>query len=174
MNRGGPLRTCGRRWPTEYAALHSKMAVTTDAKFEACRFGCGGWHVKAAATTGVSTGPDKLTRDAVYLREKGCCAACGIYLPDSAWRSIQHRVARGQGGGNETTNLVLLCGSATSPGCHRKCEDRDEHMHAAGFWLESWQDPASEPVMLHGADGGITVWLTDDGEYAYQRPEAAA
>lgn len=50
MNRGGPLRTCGRRWPTEDAALHSKLAVTTDATFGQGRC-CGWWHeVKAAAT----------------------------------------------------------------------------------------------------------------------------
>jgi hypothetical protein len=117
------------------------------------------------------TGPDRAARALVYEREGLRCAACGISLASpGAWRSVQHRLARGQGGGNELWNLILLCGSATSPGCHRKCEDRGGHMNAQGFWLWSWQDPRTEPVMLHGDGGGITVWLDGTGGYSTEPP----
>lgn len=183
MKPGGELRRCGTRYKTEDAAQHSKRGLRDGAMVIPCAFGqCGGWHVAIPKAVPVAdrkaparpTGPGKLTRDAVYAREQGCCAACGIYLPDGAWRSIQHRVARGVGGGNETSNLVLLCGSATSPGCHRICEDRNAHMLARGFWLKSGSRPELEPVMLHGENGGgLTVWLSDDGEYLLQAPVMA-
>lgn len=116
------------------------------------------------------TGPNAATRALVYEREDNRCAACGRYLADGAWKSVQHRLARGQGGGNEPWNLILLCGSATSPGCHLSCERREAHLNAQGFWLWSWQDPRAEPVMIHGENGGATVWLTDDGGYSLVPP----
>ena len=79
------------------------------------------------------TGPDGKTRAKVWEREGHACAACGRVLLPGDWWSIQHRLCRGQGGGNELWNLLLMCGSATSQGCHREAEARDAHMHAAGF-----------------------------------------
>jgi hypothetical protein len=67
----------------------------------------------------------------------------------------------------------LLCGTPQT-GCHGLAEARDKHMHAAGWWLASWQNPASEPVMLHGSDGGQTVFLGADGDYWLSLPERAA
>jgi hypothetical protein len=91
------------------------------------------------------------------------------------WWSIQHRLARGQGGTNDPTNLLALCGSATSAGCHLRCEQRDREMQARGYWLESWQNPATEPVMVHSEHGsGVTVWLTPEGTYALEAPEGSA
>jgi hypothetical protein len=78
------------------------------------------------------------------------------------WWSIQHRLARGQGGTNTLPNMVTLCGSATSPGCHWLCEQRDEDMLSRGLWLRSHQDPAKEPVVLWD---GTAVYLTSDGGY---------
>jgi len=115
------------------------------------------------------SGPDAKTRAAVYAREGMQCAACGVALGDGAWKSIQHRVRR-QVGGHGLANLVLLCGSATSPGCHRKAEDRTDEMHAAGFWLRADEDPAQVPIMLAGRDGGMTVWLLADGTYGTEAP----
>jgi len=121
------------------------------------------------------TRPGQKTRSLVLARDNWQCVSCGKPAGGGfTWWSIQHRVARGQGGGNELWNLVLLCGSATSPGCHRRCEDRDREMQAQGYWLESWQDPRTEPVMIHGAQGGMTVWLTADGRYSYEPPREAA
>lgn len=121
------------------------------------------------------TGPARLVRNVVLERDGYACLACGkpAGMP-GAWWSIQHRVARGQGGTNDLTNLILLCGSATSAGCHLRCEQRDREMQAQGYWLESWQDPAAEPVMVHGEHGGgVTVWLLPDGTYGFEAPGEA-
>jgi hypothetical protein len=122
------------------------------------------------------TGPSQRARGLVLARDNWQCVACGKPVGGAlTWWSIQHRVARGQGGTNELPNLILLCGSATSPGCHLKCEQRDREMQAQGYWLESWQNPASEPVMVHSRHGsGVTVWLTPEGGYAFEAPEGAA
>jgi hypothetical protein len=179
VNRGGSLRACGKPYETEADARSSKRASAGTAEVVPCSL--GHFHlrsvkVKAAPARKAvrDTGPDALTRAVIYNRDGNCCAACGKAVPAGSWRSIQHRVARAHGGTNETSNLVLLCGSATSPGCHRVCEDRKKHMQAQGFYLESWQDPRAEPIMLHGEDGGVTVWLTDDGEYSLENPLAVA
>lgn len=114
------------------------------------------------------TGPSRKVRAMVLERDSWSCVSCGGDISDGHPYSIQHRLARGQGGTNDLFNLIVLCGSATSRGCHLKAERRDPHMHAAGWYLESWQDPAAEPVMIQGADGGATVWLTADGQYAFE------
>jgi len=112
------------------------------------------------------TGPPGEVRDLCYARQDGLCGGCGKPVPPGTWRSLQHRVARMAGGrldpaANEPSNLVWLHGSATSPGCHLLCEQRDERMHERGLWLRSWQDPEREPVVLWD---GRTVWLTRDGQ----------
>jgi hypothetical protein len=103
----------------------------------------------------------------VVRRDGYCCVACGVYIGDRPF-SIQHRVARGQGGTNALSNLLTLCGSAVT-GCHGRCEQRSREMQARGYWLESWQDPAAEPVMICGEQSGVTVWLGADGGYLTER-----
>lgn len=120
------------------------------------------------------TGPGRKTRLLVLERDGWCCAACGVSVISQQY-SLQHRKARGVGGDNSPCNLVVLCGSATSPGgCHLRAEQRDPHMNGAGFQLFSWQDPRLEPVMLNGCDGGVTVWLSEDGRYSTEAPKGAA
>lgn len=125
------------------------------------------------------TGPSRAVRAAVWKRAGGACESCGMNV-EARPRSVQHRVARGMGGtaspaANRLSNLVLLCGTATTPGsCHEACERRDPGMHDRGFWLWSWEDPeatAITPASEHGA--GLTVWLTPDGKYAMTPPEGA-
>ena len=72
----------------------------------------------------------------------------------------------GTGGSNSIENAALLCGTPQS-GCHGACERRDARYRAMGFWLYSSDEP--QPVMLHGEQGGATVWLTDDGRYVTER-----
>lgn len=111
------------------------------------------------------TGPDQKTRGLVLARDNFQCVACGKPVGGACtWWSLQHRLARGQGGGNEAWNLIAMCGSAVT-GCHGLCEARDREMQARGYWLESWQYPRAEPVMICGEDGGVTVWLDDSGHY---------
>lgn len=134
---------------------------------------------KAAAATRRpvrDTGPSQKIRGLVLARDNWQCVACGKPAGGAfTWWSIQHRLARGQGGTNDPSNLILLCGSATSDGCHLKCEQRDRHMQAQGYWLESWQDPAAEPVMIHGEHGaGAMAWLLPDGQYGFEAPGEAA
>ncbi len=126
------------------------------------------------------TGPSPKVRALVLAREGMACAACGISVIGRP-HSIQHRRARGMGGtadksANSPSNLVLLCGSATSPGgCHLACEQRDIDMHGRGFWLRSWEDPAAIWVMLASEHGsGVTVWLAADGTYSVASPEGMA
>lgn len=104
------------------------------------------------------TGADAATKRLVDTRAAGLCECCGT--PLSWWFSRQHRVARGMGGVhgsrarviNSAANLVAVCGSATSPGCHRACEDRNPTLGYLGFWLPQTADPTAVPVrlFLHG------------------------
>lgn len=113
------------------------------------------------------TGPDQATRQLVLERDNHQCGSCGDHLAGRPW-SLQHRRGRGRGGTsnpaiNRASNLITLCGSATSPdGCHLRAERRDRDMIADGFVvsLNSRQDPTDIPVQhhLHG-----WVLLRDDG-----------
>jgi hypothetical protein len=111
------------------------------------------------------TGPDRSVKAIVDERDDWTCACCGNSVYGRPF-SRQHRVARGMGGTslkwkNRAGNIVLLCGSATSPGgCHLACEQRDERMHELGFWLEQSQRPWLEPI-AHAVHGW--VYLLDDG-----------
>jgi 5-methylcytosine-specific restriction protein A len=119
----------------------------------------GRWHLEGNRP--VDTGPDRETRAVVVERDNWACACCGKPI-DLGPYSIQHRVARGAGGTsrpevNSPANLVVLCGSATSPGgCHLAAEARAEVMHEAGFWLRSGEDPETVPV-AHDAYGLVLL-----------------
>ena len=111
---------------------------------------------------------------------EAACEAHGGWLGREGGE-YQHRDARGMGGRkdavtNGCANCVLLCRE-----CHMLAESRDRDMLGMGFWLESGQDPRTEPIMLHGkGGGGATLWLAQDGighkgtGYLYQAPEVQA
>ena len=101
-------------------------------------------------------------REQILERDEYTCQGCGQSVERMRWWSLQHRQARGVGGGNHPSNLVVLCGSATSQGCHFLCEARDAEMRARGFWVPSWQDPAEVPVVTFS---GRAVYLEADGTY---------
>lgn len=103
-------------------------------------------------------------RALVYARDNWQCQGCGVAVKGMDWRSVQHRQARGVGGRNSAENLIVLCGSATSPGCHLRCENRDADMIARGFVVWSWQDPAEVPVELWD---GRRILLDDQGGWAF-------
>src|SRR5215475_530537 len=120
------------------------------------------------------TGPDRKTRAAVIIRDGYRCARCGQACGPgtSAPYSIQHRKARGVGGGNEMSNLILLCGTGTT-GCHGQCELRRGAEAWGGYWLPSYVDPRSYPVLYFDAaddEGGWFRYLHDDGSLS-DRPE---
>ena len=104
--------------------------------------------------------------------EQAECEACSAWLGRHGGQ-VQHIVARGNGGSrlrNIITNAALLCGTSLT-GCHGLCERRDPHMRAMGFWRKTTDEPS--PVMLHGQDGGLLVWLTPAGGYEVARPGEA-
>lgn len=77
-----------------------------------------------------STGPDHLTVEAALERASYACEVNGCELRGQrgmGW-SMQHRLPRGSGGTrhpgtNRLSNLLVVCGSATTPGgCHNLIE----------------------------------------------------
>ena len=125
------------------------------------------------------TGPPRKVRALVLKRDSYACAGCGKGIKDRPY-SLQHRQARGMGGTsredvNSPVNLVVLCGSATSPGgCHLACEQRDPVMHERGLWLHSWEDPALVPVAVASSAGVALRWPLANGKYSAAAPKAAA
>lgn len=179
------MRRCGKRWPTEDAALRSKKGLTGDYLATPCR-ACCGWHLisKQAITDTVAeqreraakaprdTGPSRKVRAIVLERDGYACARCGKPAgPGIGEYSLQHRKARGVGGDSSIPNLLLLCGSATTS-CHSEVEARkDARDLAAGYRLESWQTPGLEPVMYASPHGsGFTAWLAEDGSLLFEGP----
>ncbi|MBB4931816.1 hypothetical protein F4561_002636 [Lipingzhangella halophila] len=116
------------------------------------------------------TGPTPTVRALVSDRDGGQCARCGLLITRE-W-SLHHRVPRGSGGSkrpeiNSPANLLLLCGSATSPeGCHLAVESHRRDAQRTGYLITKLAnlDPADVPLLYHGAawvrldhHGGITV-----------------
>jgi 5-methylcytosine-specific restriction protein A len=122
------------------------------------------------------TGPTRKVRALVLARDGFACVGCNKSVVGRPY-SLQHRVARGMGGTSRAdagspVNLIVLCGSATSPGgCHLLAEQRDPVMHERGLWLNSWEDPATVPVMIATALLPVPVWPTADGRYSKVPPE---
>lgn len=114
-----------------------------------------------------ATGPDRTTRELVLERDDYRCFCCGTPISGRQF-SLQHRDARGMGGSkdplkNSPANLIVLLGSATSPHCHRRVEQRHDADNIAGYWLKTGQVPADTPVLhwelgpvLLGHDGSVT------------------
>jgi 5-methylcytosine-specific restriction endonuclease McrA len=109
----------------------------------------------------------KVKREAraiVLARDSNTCQRCGANLLYKL-ASIQHRRPRGAGGSawvDIPSNLVLLCGSATSPGCHAHVETHRVDALADGWLIPklSSKHPSEVPLLsIHG-----WVLLTDDGE----------
>lgn len=127
-----------------------------------------------------NTGPDPATVDLILERAQHSCEACGASVGDRRgfdW-SVQHRRPRRMGGTrwagiNLPSNLLILCGSATTPGsCHHFAENWRASSVASGWLVLSRVDPATVPVLvLHGSRW---VYLGDDGRYHDDPPEPAA
>lgn len=105
----------------------------------------------------------------VDARDGGRCRRCGREVGEMFSR--QHRIPRGAGGSarlDRPSNLITLCGSATSPeGCHNWAEHEGRSdAELLGYLLPKLNpdiDPEAEPVFVHeygwvllGDDGSIT------------------
>lgn len=114
------------------------------------------------------TGPSRKTCRALWDRADGACECCGRVLTEGMDFSRQHRRSRGMGGSRKTdtnslTNLLLCCGSATSPdGCHYRIESNPTWALSKGYRVTQYQDPADVPVDVKG--WGL-VLLSEDGRY---------
>lgn len=114
-----------------------------------------------------NTGPATSTRKQVMARAGNCCERCGRAITGDY--SIHHRKPRGMGGtkdpaANSPSNLVLLCGSATTPdGCHTSVEKFRQAAITTGWIVTRTADPAKVPIkspsgrwyLLNG-DGTVT------------------
>lgn len=122
------------------------------------------------------TGPTAATKEMLWTRAKGRCELCGRDLTTGHPFSRHHRRARGSGGSslawvNEVSNLLLLCGSATTPGgCHSLVETQKVLAYANGWVVRmtGTHKPAEVPVVLAAFDE--PMYLTDAGEYAIGAP----
>lgn len=121
------------------------------------------------------TGPASDVVEVVLERAGYSCEACGSAIGDRRgvdW-SVQHRRPRKMGGtrwpgANLPSNLLILCGSATTPGsCHEFAESHRTAAVAAGWLVQSRTDPATEPVLIVG---GRFVYLTNTATYADEPP----
>lgn len=104
-----------------------------------------------------STGPTKKMRDAVLLRDDYACQKCRRDIRNWAY-SLQHLLPRGRGGKNTMSNLVTVCGSATTPG---GCHDLIEHQERRACTLLGWLVPNGV------APEKWAVWRFDD---RWERP----
>jgi hypothetical protein len=116
-------------------------------------------------------GPSARVRRLVFARAFGFCEGCGTSVIGRPY-SIAPRLEQGADGtsrpeADAVWNLVLLCGSAASPGgCSLLCEQRDPDMHDRGMWLRPEESPRRVPLSLFNAEGPrIRAWLNDEGTY---------
>lgn len=125
-----------------------------------------------------STGPTSDVVDVVLERAQHSCEVCGIGLGDRRGvdYSIHHRLPRQMGGTrwagcNLPSNLLLVCGSATTPGgCHATIESHRAGAVAAGWLVLSRTDPARVACLI---TRDRWVYLNDSGEYSDEPPEAS-
>lgn len=119
------------------------------------------------------TGPSEDTKVLLHSRAKDRCELCGR---DLNWFpfSRHHRRPRQMGGSslpwiNDITNLLLVCGTATTPnGCHLLIESDREIAYENGWLIPMGQyHPTEIPVVLRNVG---PVYLTTDGSYAPGAP----
>lgn len=116
------------------------------------------------------TGPSRKTRALVLARDGHACVCCGRSVIGQV-ASLQHRKRRSQGGGNSPANLITVLGDGTT-GCHARIDSRRDPEDAAkGYTCQSWEDPASVPVMYFDESGcGVTLYLEADGGLTQDAP----
>ena len=100
------------------------------------------------------------TRAQLHERALGCCERCGLYGANNA----HHRVNQSQGGSDELSNLLLLCGSGTT-GCHGWVTEHPDFARWDGLSVARGNDPSTVSVLRYDRITGTEsrVYLTDDG-----------
>lgn len=110
-----------------------------------------------------STGPDRLTVEALYERAERRCELCGAPVQGERGRHhhVHHRRPRRMGGSqlsdtNELVNLLLL-----DAACHELVERERTAAYEGGWLVRQSDDPSAVPVLVRAQ----LVLLTDDGQY---------
>ena len=101
--------------------------------------------------------------DLARQRDGHNCQRCGRSIVDFP-SSLHHRQPKGMGGGaleryDRVVNLIRLCGTATTPHCHRWAHNATER-YDSGFLVHRWDDPG-EVIMTR--TNGSRFGLTDEG-----------
>lgn len=97
----------------------------------------------------------KPQRDQLRERSEGICEVCG----SAPATNCHHRKNKSQGGGNELSNLMHVCGSGTT-GCHGWITENPAKSYRYGLSVRSYGNPAMAQVFRRGE----WVLLTDDGD----------
>jgi hypothetical protein len=102
--------------------------------------------------------PQKV-RDALRERAEGCCELCGVPA-----NNAHHRKNRSQGGRNELSNLLLLCGSGTT-GCHGFVTTEPRISKRLGWTVRRISEPADIAVWRFDLreERRVLVYLDDAG-----------
>lgn len=97
----------------------------------------------------VNTGPDLGTVLRVLERDGHACVRCGKAIRGDRGRdwSLQHRKPRGQGGTNDPSNLLSVCGSGTT-GCHGHMESYRTEAYDKGWLVHRNVDPRAKAVLV--------------------------
>lgn len=111
----------------------------------------------------------------VLVRAEWLCDWCGRPIMGRPF-SRQHRRAHGMGGrqGGELhtpANVIVLCGSATSPGCHNRAENDERDLaYDLGFAIRGEaRRPEDVPILRHG----LRLVIPGDGLWLPAEPLAA-
>lgn len=174
MNRGGPLRTCGKRYATEDAARCSKRGLVPGASVIPCP-ACRGFHVvppgKPAAAGAVSGFP-RAIRLAALERDGGSCVYSGM----TGLLEVHHRRPKGMGG-DQRDHTDCLCNAVTvvRP-VHGWAHASPRLARAVGLLVpKSAVLPGATSVMVHGAGGGgSALFATCDGLWTSAAPAGRA
>jgi len=101
-------------------------------------------------------------RRIVRIRDGHRCQLCGqsvLNIPSA----IHHRRRKGMGGSallESPSNLIRVCGSGNTDGCHGRVHGNPEWAHQAGWLLWETDDPQDTPILtIHG-----WVYLLRDGD----------
>ncbi len=117
------------------------------------------------------TAAQRRAHDAVLIRDGNHCQRCGRSVVNYP-ASVHHRRPRGMGGSRapltwDLSNLVLLCGDATTPeGCHLRVESYRRRAEMDGWLVRQSEDPRLKPVWrLQGTlvVDGRWQWLSGSG-----------
>lgn len=96
-------------------------------------------------------------RELLTDRSAGFCEIC-YFARATNWH---HRKNRSQGGGNELSNAMHLCGSGTT-GCHGMVTENPALAYENGWSVRSGFDPKTVPVNRMGD----WVLLDDNGNFS--------